>query len=433
MTMHYRHYFSAAGHGTFFFGSLRNDEQKSSDAFTWVYDCGSLRKSHLKGLVSDFHDQMQDENTLDMVCLSHFDSDHVSGLDLLLEHFRVDTLVLPYVPLEVRLRLASELSEEMPGAAGLATYTLDPVFYLAERGLGNGIERLAFIQGRSQDGASESGVDSPFREEEGDEQSITNGPRLQRSASRPLNAQDGYGSAANRQVEVYSDADAWCVNNIYEFVFYSKSWPDDCSPKSGTPLAQIALLARAIITDYKLLGSGTPEPGWLAALQALYDEHFGKTYKRRNEISLCVFGAARAEHGILPCKIFQQSYPANIALGPTQKDKHGILLTGDAYLNPTELQNLMAHLGKRSHHMGLLQVPHHGSSHNWSPGNALKCSASHYVICAPGTSKHPGALVKNDLPSYALADYVTTVSFDYHDNEEVSSSKPVRRNSFPHR
>lgn len=421
MLMHYRHYFDAAGHGTFFFGRLRED-QSSMDAFTWIYDCGSLRKSHLKGLVRRFAEHTGETETIDMVCLSHFDSDHVSGLDFILEKYCIETLIIPYVPLDVRLRLASEISEELAGAGNLAAYTLDPIFYMEQRDFGARVNRIAIMRGRSpdEDGENRRGVPlGPLPERE---RPLGERPQLWRPTSHRLDEDGGYlgstGSLSGR-VDIYSDDRSWRVDYLYEFVFYSKSWPGARSPKSNVPIAQVAHEAREIITSYKLVGSGTPEPGWLDALKALYDTHFGHGYKQRNEISLCVFGSAYRDRDVMQCGLFTQDEPAEVPLPLKVHSRNGVLLTGDAYLNPTELKNLLAHLGDRHEDLAVMQIPHHGSDHNWSPGNAVQCNAEFYVICAPGTSKHPGATVRRDLPGYVLADYDTSVSFDYHDRHDT--------------
>lgn len=414
--MHFRHYFDAAGHGTFFWGKV--NEEGDVDTFTWIYDCGSLRKSHLKGLIQQFAERMAGKETIDLVCLSHFDSDHVSGLDIVLEKFRIDTLLLPYVPLEVRLRRASELTEEQPGSARLAAYTLDPVLYLEQRDWGERISRIALIQGRRPgDEIVELNREPP--PPPADFEAARSVPRraLRRPAGRPLDEEHGYSGGHGRlssRVEVHSDAQPWSVDDIYEFLFYSKAWPNDQAPASGVSIAGVAEEVRDLILDYHLTGSDTPDPGWLDALKVLYGKHFGHTYKRRNEICLCVYAEALVAQDVEPCALFTQSESSTLRLPLGSQGRRGVLLTGDAYLNPSELNNLLTHLGDRRHKLAIMQIPHHGSDNNWSPGNAVQCGAESYVICAPGTTKHPGEVVRQDLPGYALANYRFSVAFDFH-------------------
>lgn len=144
--MHSRHYFHPAGHGTFFSGHIRVGQDRH-DAFTWVYDCGSKRSSHARGLVEAFVAQL-DDNRVDLLCISHFDSDHVCGLELLLKKVRVGTLVLPYLTVEARLHFAAELIEEAVfSASSVAALALDPIGYLQRQGLMERVERVVFVQG----------------------------------------------------------------------------------------------------------------------------------------------------------------------------------------------------------------------------------------------------------------------------------------------
>lgn len=63
----------------------------------WVYDCGSNQTDALKreiGTVARGGD-------IDLLFLSHFDSDHINGVDLLLSQVKVREVVLPYLKEEI--------------------------------------------------------------------------------------------------------------------------------------------------------------------------------------------------------------------------------------------------------------------------------------------------------------------------------------------
>ncbi|MGR3377025.1 hypothetical protein, partial [Salipiger abyssi] len=82
-------------------GELR---QGGRQPFTWIYDCGSVTaaaqvKSELNDLCSERNAAPRSKPSLDFVALSHFDSDHISGLVHLLGLFEVKMILLPFLQL----------------------------------------------------------------------------------------------------------------------------------------------------------------------------------------------------------------------------------------------------------------------------------------------------------------------------------------------
>ncbi len=49
---------------------------------------------------------MNGSNIIDLLTISHFDKDHISGLDYLFSQYRVKTILLPFVDLPHRIFLA---------------------------------------------------------------------------------------------------------------------------------------------------------------------------------------------------------------------------------------------------------------------------------------------------------------------------------------
>lgn len=89
---------------------------------------------------------------IDLVVLSHFDKDHISGFSRLIAACPIKRLLIPYVPLWKRLVLAIEqgVSAEDP----TFLFFLNPVAYL--RGIeGSDIEDIVFVPtGEPDDGPS---------------------------------------------------------------------------------------------------------------------------------------------------------------------------------------------------------------------------------------------------------------------------------------
>ena len=424
MDFHYRHCFHPAGHGTFFSGHIRSPH--SSD-FVWVYDCGSKRRAHLNGLVRDFQKTLSSNggatsNSIDLLCLSHFDSDHVSGLDLLFRAgFHVKTLALPYAHLHDRLRQASDLNEDAVANAGeVAALLLDPVNYLAMRGHLDRIDQIVVIRGGNSDdeeGVPEEEPQSPdYREFRSDTRNDAYPKALRIPQGNSISPIQDYVHAESREslkLQIVSASRAWLVGNLYELVFYNTVQPNDQAPISGINLEQVAKDVRKLVADFRLTDPVAAEPGWLNALKALYGTHFGTHYQQRNAISLCVHGRRIPGKDIAHCSIFNDENA--LALGVLDAHRTGILLTGDIFLNRKELLAIRKHLGpKRWDSLALVQIPHHGSRNNWQPGNSNELGRVHNVICAPGTKHHPHDDVLADLPGWALADYQMPVTFNYH-------------------
>ena len=105
---HFHYRFHPAGQGVFASGTLRNND--SGRHFHWVYDCGSTApKKVLKPAIERYRDMFEGER-LDLLCISHFDQDHVNGLALLLKDLHVGTIVMPYYTFEERMYMLAKHS-----------------------------------------------------------------------------------------------------------------------------------------------------------------------------------------------------------------------------------------------------------------------------------------------------------------------------------
>ena len=57
-----------------------------------VYDCGSENKQKLKSVISS---ALPDNTPIDILFISHFDSDHVNGIKELIKHHTIKCVVMP--------------------------------------------------------------------------------------------------------------------------------------------------------------------------------------------------------------------------------------------------------------------------------------------------------------------------------------------------
>lgn len=129
----------AVGNGFFHSGRISND----SDSITYVYDCGALsaRRSQdaLKREIETFSGRA---NSVDLMFISHYDYDHVSGVANLASRLPITRFILPLIPDAERLfYFAAHVANEPPalrdalGAGFYADFITDPETTLREAAL----------------------------------------------------------------------------------------------------------------------------------------------------------------------------------------------------------------------------------------------------------------------------------------------------------
>jgi beta-lactamase superfamily II metal-dependent hydrolase len=104
----FRTTFNNVGQGLFYSGKIVVNEDKS---FNFVYDCGTRSKrEYLRTSIKRYSNSIKDNNNkkkLDLLVISHFDADHINGLETLLSEVdEMETVVLPYYTPEERLLYA---------------------------------------------------------------------------------------------------------------------------------------------------------------------------------------------------------------------------------------------------------------------------------------------------------------------------------------
>ena len=119
------------GQGCFHAGVIGLADSES-EKIHYVYDCGSKKQNTLQNEIDFYKTQTSLINAL---FVSHFDFDHVSGLDRLLAAVKVKTVYVPYVDQSV---LVIDLIEaEMNGtlSASLIEASIEPESWFGRRGV----------------------------------------------------------------------------------------------------------------------------------------------------------------------------------------------------------------------------------------------------------------------------------------------------------
>ena len=83
---------------------IQNDIFSDGAEFTVVYDCGS---STIKGkkFEKKIHSTFPKNHPIDILFISHFDSDHVNGIEILKNHCKIKKVILPLIEPDVKILL----------------------------------------------------------------------------------------------------------------------------------------------------------------------------------------------------------------------------------------------------------------------------------------------------------------------------------------
>jgi hypothetical protein len=437
-THHVRQRFHSVGHGTFLTGVVVGD---GGTKFSWVYDCGSRRSDPLKNAMAEMEAWDYWPDPVDMVVLSHFDDDHVNGIENLLKNRRVGSLILPYSDWQQRLRDVA-IGGQKGISASTAHMQLDPAGWLESRNLAQRVDRLVLIRGGRNNPGPDAPPGAPFFLPRGPQSEFNDAekpdPEMHANLAADLRMTAG---AASNVVQIH------CVRHQrpmqigslpMEFMFYNAELSGSelgiiesvggklVARKSGLPLSQVRTEVEKTIAALGLVHPFASLPlDWRAKLKACYQNHFGSTGKAKNNISLCMNVRPLPMTGTVePCSIFHIHNPDEVHIVEIEKREPGfdfsrpaLLCTGDLKINKHVISAMQSHFGaSRWALIGVTQVPHHGSEHSWDAGNAAILAPSAFVHCAPGSSAHPHPDVKADLAGWQvfMADYKKSVILDYH-------------------
>ncbi|WP_317180032.1 ComEC/Rec2 family competence protein [Lelliottia amnigena] len=335
--------YHGVGQGLLISGEITSNER----SFKWVYDCGSSSKSGkllLERKIKNLFKQRNEPIVIDMLVISHFDRDHINGCELLLKTFKVNKVILPYIPLLKRILLALEQKVGITGK--YIDFYINPTKYI------NGISENKEIQIEYIDSQLFN-----FNEE--------NIPPDNESQYTPPheNESDLFNSS---NVKLRKNGGVLIENHIirWEFVFYNDEAMKGRLDK--TAIEEIKKLCIRINKDKKTIKK----------IKEKYEEKY-KNKEERNMISLFMYAGPADIKSSLE-KIYTHSYSSacvknnDIVHLYSSNQKTGFLFTGDGYLNTQHrfeaLKNSITE--KRMNNILSFQIMHHGSKNNWFNGIA---------------------------------------------------------------
>lgn len=285
-----------------------------------------------------------------LLFLSHFDSDHVSGLKTLLQSVKIDTVVVPYLDELARAVVLVHAVADRQPTTELRRLLFDQAGWFGRRGVRRLIEVApgppvpdSFAGGRpegleSGGGGFDAILLSPFKE--------------------PIETPPGRGprSASEAQVPAGSSFAVNGPDHWSEFVFLPYVFnATDIARRRAKEVIERFLGVPINSSDFRdrLLEKIRSRKG-RKAIAALYSE---AGLGDANAISMSLYcGSVRTDS-------------ARYRLGNGHywpPGRAGWLLTGDAKLrSPTRRQEWLQYFGTLKSNIGLLMLPHHGSAANF--------------------------------------------------------------------
>lgn len=421
--------FHAVGQGLFCTGVLGNfGRHERQNCFTWVYDCGTnSARRFLDQAIREFEQKVTIGNTrpvIDLLAVSHFDHDHISGLVMLLSRFHIRELVLPYVPLWQRL--ATVFMADAAYRSQLTQFLVNPVAFVA--GLRDvSVERILFVRGGGEtpelpdfdDG------DEPDFPKPDENQDLPEGGRYRWPVTvhvtdeapddegDVVNSNDSQKAArANIRVQYMQPGTAITVSRVWEFVPYNDS--ELAHIATSRFRSEVAKLRNKLL----LAPNNLQRQDILDHLKEKY-KAFGTSGFRQNLISLFMYAGPLVGVSSVPWgPIFvAKRIPSIESLHRViyhPKMPAAVLYTGDGFLNTAQrLKKLQTYLGPvRNKNIVLLQVMHHGSRYNWFDGIAEKIKPAISVFSSDPRRKksHPHSEVVKDFLRYGPVQVDTETS-----------------------
>lgn len=349
----------------------------STKRFCVVYDCGADKncKKNLRGAVEEF--ELKNKH-IDMLVISHFDYDHISGIQYLLSKCSISKIVLPYLTDTEKLMVISEQSNEIP-EAGLNWYlsfTNDPI---------SALQRYEFVVNEIIFVYSKHSKDIVDIKERVVYDNISN-----------------YITSILPEIKAISDESYYVIDCGLRFKFFN--YP-------VTPQKRSAFLKK-VVDEMKIHNdSSINQMAYriLSNLQSIIN--FKVSYNSinsadHNNVSLLMMYSYD-----LPSKpVKAVLYPENFQLSIFEEDilhmkkdeasiKH--LLTGDISLDyKKKHKKVYEHYKELLPSTDFIQVPHHGSRHSWNRDLLSEVSPDTIFVFSYGMNnsyKHPHSEVIDSI------------------------------------
>jgi len=347
----------AVGHGGFHTGAMG----RGSARLRWVYDCGSLRSAGQTRLSTEIERLATgtdgEKRNIDLLFISHFDRDHVSGIVELMSKVDVGTVIIPYLDdLERTIALLDDVvknkgtNTDLADEGALRQALFDPAGWLT----GLGAARVVQVRPGGPDTIPSRILE--FAPGSGPEL-----PPETRGAQPVLVPQFAGNDPESEEQPIVDSGSGWMITH------FGRRFGDWCFLPYVTAAAES--VRRTFAVEMGKLLEKADDEGMVAAFQRKMgtDGFSAKVKKAYHE---CELGDANAVSMSLYVGPFREGVWRSrrpLRAGKKWSDAGpGWLLTGDAKLEQVGRREEWLEFYKGlKERVGALMLPHHGSHSNF--------------------------------------------------------------------
>lgn len=352
------------GQGCFSIGTIKLAAQDANPdrALRYIYDCGARNHAILRDAIEYQKAHLTKINAL---FISHFDNDHVAGLDLLLAGVSVDTVYIPYIDNVAPILEVIEAMEDGISASFLHM-CLEPESWFGQRG----VRRVVRVHGGGE--LPHDGPDLVLRPDT--ENPTTPDPQqLDFKESRPAKRARHRGSLGKscllEQVEQGTSVLIASRGHTlgWALIPYVHPAPRERSAAFMRRLRVALGLTRGDVLNAERLAAALRSPTDRDKVRACYDEVISRGATRRhNRLSMSLYsGPVGHRECARDRRCMYQTAPV---LPLRDAGAGGWLGTGDADLKSVAVRKEWRAFYKSvGANVASLLLPHHGSHRNFDP------------------------------------------------------------------
>ena len=364
-----------------------------------VYDCGTTKKAEKERLKEEIK-RLPEGKDVDILFISHFDKDHVCGIKDLMQGRKIKRVVIPQISGFEWFYIVEDACMSKPWVGyRVNRHLFDTISDLAHS---DSVGDVVEVKPINDEGYHPGNIERPNND-------IPENDRPLESQHTSVKSNHQKGIMGRTQSSVVPDSKSSTFSsgdNVY--LDSVKVW--EYIPFNYTDGKDINNLKDRI---NNVLRNELTNNGYNSIDQVPYQEvcnliephlaEINKEYKNvfgsSNASSMCVYsgcltGTVRDHFGGL---LFRSGKKREVFPEAEPIRKEACLYTGDSVLiNNDKLKFLLEHLGDRNKHIGLFQIPHHGSRNNFDLDSLdmmrdYGCMPDYTFICY-GTKnryKHP--------------------------------------------
>lgn len=364
----------------------------------WVYDCGSNQCEALAREIVG----VAERGAIDLLFLSHLDSDHVRGVDQLLSSTKVREVVLPYLNETMLLITIARDSERGALSGAFVEAAGDLAGWFGDRG----VETVTFINGGDDgegDGDGPILPGEPGGDRDGDVRAKWSLSPVE-LGSRQAAEENASGQTGERRARL-----------------------QQIQPGAAILMASSGALLNWVLLPYV----HTPPARLIKAFEAALEAEFGspldtkaivlaaKDQAVRDRLRGC-YDALWLDHNLISMTLYcgpwrPEQFDVSICLvsshyrGWHGAEPGGWILTGDAHLDRLRRRQRFLHFYRD--HLPLTNIfmtPHHGSAHNHSDEvlGAMPNLRVGFAAAGPNSYGHPHDAVRDAVNAQPTAAFL---------------------------